>query len=399
MGFLLKQSSSFWGVLLSSIIIALASLGDALLYMVLPIHGEDMGFSMVGIGLLLSVNRWVRIVANTSVANLVARIGTKKVLIGASCLAVVTTFCYGLELGLLSLLIARIAWGLSYSGLKLATLNYAAMVKKKGLAFGLTSSIKVLGGVLAFGLGPVLLGYVGLNSIFAWVALISLSAVFLAFLLPKDNDEKTASQNKVTMTKTFQLNTINLLVFVFAIVIDGILVVALSTVLMPKADGGQELLQLIAFYLLLKRLFLMVISLVSGLITLKVEVLKLFNLALVMCLIAIFLITMNVLELGIVIAFLFNTIIVAFAPVVVLQLQKREAATLQAISSVSTWWDLGAALGAMSGIFLIKNLGTQLLFGICTILIAVLFIRYWIEAFADLKKDRVYARKNILVKK
>jgi len=160
-----SKSSSFRGALISSGVMAFAGLGDALLYPILPVYGKEMGFSVFIIGLLLSVNRFVRIIANTPIANIVGKLGMKKVLIICSSLAVITTIFYGLKFGVITFFIARIVWGLSYSGLKIATLNYAAQVKKKsGLAFGYSKSIKSLGSLFVLWLCPILIASFGVES-------------------------------------------------------------------------------------------------------------------------------------------------------------------------------------------------------------------------------------------
>jgi predicted MFS family arabinose efflux permease len=64
---------------------------------------------------------------------------------------------------------------------------------------------------------------------------------------------------------------------------------------------------------------------------------------------------------------------------VAIELQKKNKNSLQAISSISTWWDLGSALGAFIGIMAIDYLGTQNLFLSLTIVITLLFIIYSIQ--------------------
>ncbi|NLM53973.1 MAG: hypothetical protein GX195_03460 [Firmicutes bacterium] len=45
-------------------IMALALIGDSLLYSVLPIYAERLGIPLVMVGAVLSINRWVRLVSN-----------------------------------------------------------------------------------------------------------------------------------------------------------------------------------------------------------------------------------------------------------------------------------------------------------------------------------------------
>ena len=382
------RRSSFRGAIVSSGVVAFAGLGDALLYPVLPIYGKEMGFSVFAIGLLLSINRFVRIIANTPIANIVAKFGMRKVLIICSGLAVVTTIFYGIEWGVASFFIARILWGLSYSGLKIASLNYAAQVKSaSGLAFGISRSINSLGALFTLLFCPMLIASVGVKNGFFVIAAISLVGVMLAFSLPSLNT--SLPTEKVKTYKTFYPDPVNLLVFILSVAIDGILVVALSYLLMNKYSSTDQLLAFVAFYLLLKRLFLFCLSLISGILTLKIRVIKLFNFSIVACFLGTLLIAFNYVIGGMLLAFLFNAIVVTFSPLVAIQLQKGKQNSLQAISSVSTWWDLGAATGAFVGIFLVEKLGSQNLFFILSFLIVILFTTFFNKyIFQNGKADR-----------
>ena len=369
------QSSSFRGALRASGVMAFAGLGDALLYPVLPVYGKELGFSVFFIGILLSVNRFVRILANTPIANLVKQIGMRNMLLITSSLAVITTFMYGLKFGFIGFLIARILWGLSYSGLKIATLNYASKAKKKsGLAFGLTQSIKSLGALCILWFGPVIIGALGIQNGLFIIAGISFFGVLLAYSLPNSTFEKTP--DKVKSKITFYPSPINLLVLILSISIDGILVVTLAYVLSSNTMSSSELLVYVAFYLLLKRLFVILFSSIGGVLSLHYAPAKLFTLAVIGCLIGMFLITIEVTIIGIILAFLCNTIVVTFSPLVAIKQQKS---ALQAISSVSTWWDLGAAIGALIGIYAIEVLGIQYLFLSLFIIATILFINFYIK--------------------
>ena len=43
-------------------------IGDTLLYAVLPLYHEEFGVSLAMVGVLLSLNRWIRLLANSGVA-------------------------------------------------------------------------------------------------------------------------------------------------------------------------------------------------------------------------------------------------------------------------------------------------------------------------------------------
>ncbi|MDO5977504.1 MFS transporter [Flavivirga spongiicola] len=370
-----KESSSFRGALRASGVMAFAGLGDALLYPVLPVYGKELGFSVFFIGVLLSINRFVRILTNTHIANLVKQIGMRNMLLITSSLAVITTFMYGLKLGLISFLIARILWGLSYSGLKIATLKYASQAKKKtGLAFGLSQSIKSLGALFVLWFGPIVIMEYGIQNGLFIVASISLLGIVLACSLPIIANEKP--YNKVRNRITFYPSAMNLLVLILSISIDGVLVVTLAYLLSSNSMSSSQLLMLLGFYLLLKRLFVILFSFVGGMLSLRYSPSKLFIIAVFWCLIALLLIAVNVTILGIILAFLFNTIVVTFSPLVAIKQQQN---ALQSISSVSTWWDLGAAIGAFVGIYAIELLGVQNLYLSLCMAGTILFMNYYIK--------------------
>ncbi len=369
------KSLPFRGALLSSGVMAFAGLGDALLYPLLPIYGESLGFSGFFIGVLLAVNRFVRVLANTPIANLVNTLGMKMVLVVSSTLAVLTTLFYGLGLGAISFLIARMVWGLSYSGLKIVSLNYAAAARdKSGLAFGFSKGIKTVGAFFSLYVGPIFVDSLGIENGLFMVALISSVGIVLALMLPyRDTRPKGA---KVETKKTFSPSPINLLVFIHSIAIDGIVVVVLSSLLRGDNPDSGQLLITVSFYLLLKRLFVLVFSFVGGFLTLRIPAIKLFNLSVALCISGTLLIALGYTVIGIVLSFLFNTFIVTFSPLIALQRQSGNENSLQAISGISTWWDLGAAVGAFVGIYLIELTGPLYLFLILAFLMMVLYLNF-----------------------
>lgn len=370
-----KQSSSFRGALRASWVMAFAGLGDAILYPLLPVYGAELGFSALFIGILLSINRFVRIISNTHIANLINQIGMKKMLIATSMLATLTTFVYGLKLGAVLFLIARVLWGLSYSGLKIATLNYASKSEKNaGLAFGLTTAIKSLGGLFVLWFGSHLIAAVGVQKGLFLIASVSIIGILLAFTLPNIPSESKAVNTK----QTFYPSTINILVFLMSLTVDGIMVVALSNLIGGTMEVSEVLI-LVTFYLFLKKLFTLLFSILSGVLSIKIRPSTLFSVGVICVILALLLIVVGFPIIGIIVAFLFNTIVVTFSPLVAIEQQKEHKNSLQAISSVSTWWDLGAALGAFIGIMLVNALGVQTLFLILSITLTILFIIYIIQ--------------------
>lgn len=362
--------------LVSSGVMAFAGMGDAVLYPVLPVYANELGLPIISVGILLSINRFARIFTTTWVANIINRVGMKNVLFISSICAVITTLLYGLELGLLSFVIARIIWGLSYSGLKITTLNYASQVKKNsGLIFGVTQSIKSLGALFALWLGPILIQNYGINKGLFVIACISVIALLLVFLIPTSN---FTSRHIVKSKITFSLTPINVLVGILALSIDGILVVVLANLLRATIQNSEELLIIVAGYLFMKRLFMTAISVVIGFLSIKISSHKIFNFSVIVSIISLLLIAFNFIVLGIITAFIFNTIVVTFSPLVAIN-QDENDNSLQAVSSVSTWWDLGAGTGAFIGILLFREIGQTYLFLTLFSISALLFTNFTIQ--------------------
>ena len=172
------------GMALPGMVIAFGMMGDGLLYAVLPLYHQDFGLSLAMVGVLLSLNRWVRLIANSAVAHLGERLGPHALMIAAAIGSVVSTTLYGLGPSEAVQIAARILWGISFAGLNLATLAYAVSDranagKRVGLsraAIGIVQALSLVGGawlVLQMGARPtfVILGGVTLIAFAAALAL------------------------------------------------------------------------------------------------------------------------------------------------------------------------------------------------------------------------------------
>ena len=57
---------------------ALSILGDSMLYAVLPAHAASLGIPVAGVGVILSVNRWIRLATNFGAAGVFRRLGSRR---------------------------------------------------------------------------------------------------------------------------------------------------------------------------------------------------------------------------------------------------------------------------------------------------------------------------------
>ncbi len=114
--------------------IGLCIMGDSLMYSILPLHTPALGFTLPMVGILLSANRLVRLLSNKWAGDIFERWGARVPFLGAVILGLFSTASYGVSAGFLVFLLARMAWGVAWSGLRQG--GYAALWTGGGGARG-----------------------------------------------------------------------------------------------------------------------------------------------------------------------------------------------------------------------------------------------------------------------
>ena len=117
---------------------------------------DDVGISIAWVGLLLSINRWVRIFSNSLTVRVIEKYGYRIVMIIAVVIAILSTMGYGIATNLFLWILFRVMWGLAFSAMRIGTLGYALRHQKKGIALGVSRSFQELGPMLALFISPVL---------------------------------------------------------------------------------------------------------------------------------------------------------------------------------------------------------------------------------------------------
>jgi len=166
-----------------SLAVAASILGDSLLYAVLPVVWDDLGLAVGLVGVLLSVNRWVRLVSNSIAGWVVTRAGVRGPFVISLLVAALTTAAYASGLGFVVLLIARAVWGVCWSFLRLG--GYLAALEaardgNRGYYLGFFNGVVRFGSfvaVLTGGLLTDLLGFETTVLIFTGISLLGAVAV------------------------------------------------------------------------------------------------------------------------------------------------------------------------------------------------------------------------------
>lgn len=167
-------------VVLAAAVTALCMVGDSMLYVVLPVHWEEFGLNAFWqAGLLLSVNRFVRLPLNPLVSRLYRRLSARRGMLGAAALACATTAGYGLAGTFWALLALRALWGLAWTFLRLGayfTVMETADASRRGRAMGLYNGLMRTGSLFGMLLGGFLADSLGTAWTCAVFAAVSLAA-------------------------------------------------------------------------------------------------------------------------------------------------------------------------------------------------------------------------------
>jgi MFS transporter, DHA1 family, inner membrane transport protein len=173
---------------LASAVLALALLGDSLLYAALPLHAATFEISLTWVGVLLSANRVTRLFAYPLLARIAGLAGLRRFTIAAAAIGAASTLGFAFGAGAWPLLGARIAWGIAFGSLSLATLAYAtAETEGAGTRVGVSYALRELGPLASLTGGMLLVTTAGMRPALAILGVLSLLAIPVALRLPLQN--------------------------------------------------------------------------------------------------------------------------------------------------------------------------------------------------------------------
>ncbi len=170
-------------VVVVSLAVAAAILGDSVLYAVLPTIHDELGIGAAAVGLLLSANRLVRLISNPIAGWVMARFGARWPFTLAIFLGALTTLIYGLNVGIVIFVLARAGWGIAWSFLRLG--GYLAALDasddgSRGYYLGFFNGVTRFGSTVSVLVGALLTDLVGFREtilIFTGISLLGGLAV------------------------------------------------------------------------------------------------------------------------------------------------------------------------------------------------------------------------------
>lgn len=369
-------------VVIIALVTAVCLLGDSALYAILPSKLDAFAVSPTAVGLILGVNRYIRLVSNTAAGWAFERMGFHGPFLFAIALAAVTTFSYGFFTGFWPLFLAHGAWGISWSLLRLG--GYLAVI-----GTGSSANIGRLMGVLYGGarggsLVAVLLGGVLADSIGGRETFLVLGGLTLfAFtLVPFSQVPHTLGRRKDLAADSVEslrvesatmagpsplIMMVNIQIFVFGLVVSGLMVATAGYLLRTIASDGTTVMGLTIGVGLLSGLLLGVrwtgdlgLSVIFGhasdrigrnkiiLVSIAIVTTALALIAVERSLVVVFPAVSVLFIAGTALVVALNASIGGLAPV------ERRASVL---SRYATWQDVGSGTGPFVGLLLATNVG------------------------------------------
>ncbi len=169
--------------------------GDMTLYTVLVTQLEVVGLTLAAVGVMLGVNRLVRIPTNPLVGWLVDRWGRRRLFLAGMTLGVLSTAGYGLVYGFWPFLLSRAAWGIGWTLINVSGTTMALDIStpaNRGRVVGTYNAWMLVG----FTAGPLLGGYLvdtlGFRpAMLTFAGVTALGLLVVLFFLPETRPRQT----------------------------------------------------------------------------------------------------------------------------------------------------------------------------------------------------------------
>ncbi len=209
------------------------------LYTVLPVHYGALGLTPFQVGLILSVNRWIRLFTNTAAERLLSRY-SKTALFSASLgIAVILALTYSIPPPFILFLAARTIWGFCWSILRHAgTMKVIESVEEGnvGKYLGFFDSLVRVGFLLGTSLSGLLFDAVGFGGMCLLMAAFTASGLPFALMSfgRKDREEGGgAAKEERPRGRGLELQG-----FIVGVVGSGMIMSTLGKALSSSAQGG-----------------------------------------------------------------------------------------------------------------------------------------------------------------
>jgi MFS family permease len=353
-------------ITLPGLVIAIALIGDALIYAVLPLYHAEFGVSLAMVGVLLSLNRWIRLLANSAVAHIGQRIGPHALMTVAAVGSILSTSLYGLGDGAGLQIFARCLWGVSFAALNLSSLAYAVSDRPNaGKRVGLMRALIGLVQIVALLGGAWLCLNVGSRQVFVIFGAITSLALVCALLLPRLPREASSGSKGFHLPLPHRLEIWG---FMLGFAGDGVFLLTLAFLMKDSITGVAPVVAT-AGLIALRWVVEITTGPLGGWIGDKFGARSMAILNGIGLVLGFLAIAAGHVASGAVLVVvtrgMFNTLV----PVLVIE--RGKASVLSSQASYSTWRDFGAAVGPLSAPWLFLNVAQGPLYAALAVGLAV----------------------------
>ncbi len=168
---------------------ALSLMGDGTLYTVLPTHTAEAGIALSSVGIILGVNRAVRLFLNGPAGLAYDRWPRRRLFVPALFIGALSTVVYAATRGFWPMLVGRLLWGLAWSGIWVGGATIIMDVttgQDRGRWTGLYQTWFFLGAALSALAGGLLTDWLGYSAtMWFGAAVTGVGGLIALILLPE----------------------------------------------------------------------------------------------------------------------------------------------------------------------------------------------------------------------
>lgn len=232
----------------------LSLLADSTMYTVLPTHTSAAGIGFSSVGIMLSINRWVRLFLNGPIGIAYGRWRKRPIFISALLIGAVAAAIYALTTGFWPLLVGRVLWGVAWAGIWVggnAIILDMTSDDDRGKWIGAYQVSFFLGGASGAFLGGALTDLIGYPQTMLFLSALSFLGCIVAALYLPETQRSSDSSAPPVMQKSALVRPKNFapaiaLLGISRLVVPGILTATLGLFLVQKIGdpidvGGHRL--------------------------------------------------------------------------------------------------------------------------------------------------------------
>lgn len=221
---------------------ALSLLGDQALYALLPLHFESLGLAPIHVGILLSANRWIRLLTNHLAERVLQHVSPRLLFVLALGVGAIVTLVYALVSAFVVLLVARLAWGLCWSFIRhvsVMALASGTALHQRGQMMGYFNGISRMGSVAGIVFGGILFDLMGYSN--TLIAFFACSMLAVPFALPVSRVPLGAARHEEHASTRLEGSALLICGFSVGAVGPGLIMSTLGYILLSRYGSEIQL--------------------------------------------------------------------------------------------------------------------------------------------------------------